>query len=108
VPLVSEEIAGRVSAPGRRLAVPAIAREVLPGALESYEAHETLLVDGVRAPWRYADGVLHAEGGAEAPASPQARAGLASGLAWAAGQWPARHLLAGLLTDPAASARLLA
>ena len=114
VPLVSEEIAGRVSAPGRRLAVPAIAREVLPDALESYEAHETLLVDGVRVPWRYADGVLHAEGGAEVPASPAslaalaAPAGLASGLAWAAGQWPARHLLAGLLTDPAASARQLA
>jgi hypothetical protein len=99
VPLVSEEIAGRVSAPGRRAAVPAIAREVLPDAPESYETHETLLVDGVRVPWRYADGVLHAEGGA---------AGLASGLAWAAGQWPARHLLASLLTDPAAGARLLA
>jgi hypothetical protein len=98
LPLVSEEILGRVSTPGRRLAVPEIAREVLPNALESYEAHEELVVEGVRVPWRYAGGVLHAEG----------PAGLASGLAWAAGRWPARHLLAGLLTDPAAGARLLA
>jgi hypothetical protein len=97
-PLVSEEIEGRVSAAGRSSAVPAIAREVLPDAPESYEDHEELLADGVRVPWRYADGVLHAD-------SP---AGLASGLAWAAGQWPARHLLAGLLSDPAAGPRLLA
>jgi hypothetical protein len=98
LPLVSEEIAGRVGAPGRRLAVPAVVRTVLREPLESYEAHEELLVDGVRVPWRYAGGVLHAAG----------PAGLASGLAWAAGRWPTRHLLAGLLTDPAAGARLLA
>jgi hypothetical protein len=98
LPLASEEIAGRVSAQGRPRPVPAVARTVLPLAPSSYSAHDKLVVDGVAVPWRYADGVLHADG----------PAGLACGLAWAAGQWPARHLLAGLLTDPASAARLLA
>ena len=31
-----------------------------------------------------------------------------AGLAWAAGQWPRRHLLAALLTAPDDAARLLA
>jgi hypothetical protein len=34
--------------------------------------------------------------------------GLACGLAWACRRWPARHLIAALLRDPAASTRLLA
>jgi hypothetical protein len=34
--------------------------------------------------------------------------GLARGLAWAADRWEARFLLAGLLRDPGAAARLLA
>jgi hypothetical protein len=34
--------------------------------------------------------------------------GLACGLAWACGSWPARHLLAALLRDPGDVPRLLA
>jgi hypothetical protein len=34
--------------------------------------------------------------------------GLACGLAWASGRWPQRHLIAALLRDPEAAARLLA
>jgi hypothetical protein len=98
LPLVSEEIEGRVSTSGQRRCVPGVVRTVLPDAPSSYSAHDKLVVDGVGVPWRYVDGVLHAEG----------PAGLAYGLAWAAGRWPARHLLAGLLTDPASAARLLA
>ena len=49
-------------------------------------------------PWRCTRGAVHAAG-------PD---GLACGLAWAAGQWPARHLLAALLRDPGSAARLLA
>ena len=98
LPLVSEEIAGRVESQGQRQPVPELARTVLPNAPDFYHAHAKLVVDGTGVPWRYADGVLHADG----------PAGLAAGLAWAAGRWPARQLLAGLLTDPEAAARLLA
>jgi hypothetical protein len=78
--------------------VPAAVRAVLPGAPASYHAHDKLVVDGLDVPWRYRDGEVHADG----PAS------LARGLAWAAGQWPARHLIEALLTDPDSTARLLA
>jgi hypothetical protein len=71
---------------------------VLPGAPAEYYAHDKLLVDGVELDWRYRDGEIHATG----------PAGLASGLAWAAGQWHARHLLAALLTRPEDTSRLLA
>lgn len=98
LPLVSEEVAGRVeSAPARR-PVPAIAGAVLPGCPETYCAHDRLVVDGASLPWRYVDGAVHAAG-------PD---GLACGLAWASGAWAARHLLAALLADPGAAARLLA
>jgi hypothetical protein len=98
LPLVSEEVAGRVESSSARRPVPAIARVVLPDAPTTYYAHDRLVVDGVPVPWRYASGAVHAAG----------PGGLASGLAWASGRWPARHLLAALLADPRASARLLA
>jgi hypothetical protein len=56
------------------------------------------VVDGICVPWRYTHGAVHAAG----------PAGLACGLAWASGVWSARHLLAALLDDPGAAARLLA
>ena len=71
---------------------------MLPDAPATYQAHDPLVVDGVSVPWRYAGGTVHAAG-------PD---GLACGLAWAAGRWPARHLLAALLRDPGAAPRLLA
>jgi len=98
LPLVSEEIAGVVESSPVRRPVPAAAGAVLPGAPASYFAHDPLVVDTVPVPWRYAGGAVHAAG----------TAGLACGLAWACGRWPARHLLAALLADPGAATRLLA
>ena len=98
LPLVSEEVAGAVQSEPVARDAPAIVAAVLPGAPSTYLAHDRLIVDGVTVPWRYARGAVHAAG-------PD---GLACGLAWAAGQWPARHLLAALLRDPAAAPRLLA
>jgi hypothetical protein len=71
---------------------------VLPEAPATYYAHDQLVVDGVPVPWRYTGGEVHASG----------PGGLACGLAWASGRWSARHLLADLLRDPGAAARLLA
>jgi hypothetical protein len=98
LPLVSEEVAGAVQSEPVVRDVPPIVAAVLPGAPATYLAHDRLIVDGIAVPWRWTRGAVHAAG-------PD---GLASGLAWAAGQWPARHLLAALLRDPAAAPRLLA
>jgi hypothetical protein len=100
LPLASEEITGEVqsSPTGEAVPVPPIVLEVLPEAPSRYHAHDRLVVDGTEVPWRYARGAVHAVG----------QAGLARGLAWASGRWQARHLLAALLADPAAAARLLA
>lgn len=96
--LVSEEVAGLVESSPARRRVPAIVGAVLPGAPTTYYAHDRLVVDGVAVPWRYTLGAVHAAG----------PGGLACGLAWASGRWSARHLLAALLRDPGAAARLLA
>jgi hypothetical protein len=98
LPLASEEIAGSLDSAGQRRAVPAIVLAVVPDAPSHYLAHDKLAVDGIELPWRYLDGEIHA-------ASP---AGLGCGLAWRAGQWASRHLLAALLTDPAGAGRVLA
>jgi hypothetical protein len=98
LPLVSEEVAGRVETEGHDRLVPPVAQIVLPGARAKYHAHEKLLVDGVDVEWRYRDDEIHA-------ATP---AGVACGLAWASGQWHARHVLAALLATPDEAARLLA
>jgi hypothetical protein len=97
LPLASEEFTGEVESTPERVPVPAIARAVLPDPPASYYAHDRLVVDGIEVPWRYTAGAVHAAG----------TGGLACGLAWAAGRWPARHLLAALLRDPAAGTRLL-
>ncbi len=98
LPLASEEVTGQVESTPQRAEVPAIVRAVLPDAPAAYHAHDRLVVDGIAVPWRYTAGAVHAAG----------IGGLACGLAWASGRWPARHLLAALLRDPAASTRLLA
>jgi len=98
LPLASEEVTGQVESTAQRATVPAIVRAVLPDAPAVYDAHDRLIVDGIEVPWRYTAGAVHAAG----------IDGLACGLAWAAGQWPARHLLDALLREPAATARLLA
>jgi hypothetical protein len=98
LPLVSEEFAGLVESPPQPRPVPAIVRAVLPDAPATYDAHDPLVVDGLPVPWRYTRGAVHAAG----------PGGLARGLAWASGRWSARQLLAALLRDPDAAARLLA
>jgi hypothetical protein len=106
IPVASEQVPGTVEGTAggiaggtaERRAVPAVVAAVLPDAPESYLAHDKLVVDGVPVPWRCADGEVHA-------GTP---AGLACGLAWAAGQWQARHLLTTLLSSPEEAPRLLA
>ena len=67
LPLVSEEVAGRVESSPARRPVPAIARAVLPDAPATYYAHDRLVVDGVPVPWRYTSGAVHAAGPAASP-----------------------------------------
>jgi hypothetical protein len=98
LPLVSDEVPGLVESSGEPRQVPGIVRDVLPGAPATYREHDSLTVDGADLPWRYADGELHTA----------TAEGLAHGLAWAAGQWQARHLLAALLLSPEETPRLLA
>jgi len=98
LPLASEEIPGTVESSGRRTPVPPAVHAVLPATPPAYQAHERLVVDGEEIPWRYRDGQVHAA----------TLEGLACGLAWAAGRWSLRHVLAGLLSAPESAGRLLA
>jgi hypothetical protein len=98
LPLAAEEVPGVIESAGERRPVPDIVPDVLPGAPATYREHDLLTVDGADVPWWYADGELHVA----------TVEGLAYGLAWAAGQWHARHLLAALLISPEETARLLA
>jgi hypothetical protein len=98
LPLASDEVPGAVESAGSRRMVPEIVASVLPDAPAEYVAHDKLIVDGVDVPWRCRDGDVHASG----------PAGLACALAWAAGQWPLRHLVAALLLAPDEADGLLA
>jgi hypothetical protein len=98
LPLASEEIAAPVESSGERRPVPEIVSTVLPAAPVAYQSHDRIDIDGVEVGWRYLGGQLHAAGSI----------GLAHGLAWAAGQWQDRYLLAALLTDPDEAPRLQA
>lgn len=91
LPPATDEIAGAVTSTGTERPVPEAVR--LPDGPETYVAHDRLTVDGIPVTWRYADGVLHATGDE----------GLARGIAWAAGAWPARYRLGALLRDPDAA-----
>jgi hypothetical protein len=98
LPLASEEVAGAVETEGRPRRVPDVVRAALPDAPPEYRAHDKLVVDGVAVAWRCRDGEVHASG----------PAGLARGLAWAAGRWRDRHLVMALLTGDKDTAALLA
>ncbi|HET6191867.1 MAG TPA: hypothetical protein VFE59_33265, partial [Trebonia sp.] len=98
LPLASEEVPGIIESAGERRPVPDIVPDVLIGAPGTYQEHDSLTVDGTDVPWRYAAGEVHAA----------TVEGLAYGLAWAAGRWQDRHLLAALLISPEETARLLA
>ncbi|WP_119727118.1 sacsin N-terminal ATP-binding-like domain-containing protein [Thermomonospora amylolytica] len=98
--LAGEEVAGTVESTGTPRPVPRAALEVVPDAPQEYLAHEALVVDGQKVSWWYDEetGDVHA-------GDP---AGLARGLAWAAGRWSDRLLLEAVLRDPGSAATALA
>ncbi|MFC4592133.1 sacsin N-terminal ATP-binding-like domain-containing protein [Sphaerisporangium corydalis] len=98
LPVIGEEVTGEVTSSGERRPVPAQVRSLLPTAPATYVEHAELMVDGVRVPWRFYEGAVHATG----------VEGLARGLAWASGQWGDRLAVAALLRDPEAVPLLLA
>jgi hypothetical protein len=63
----------------------------MPWVPETYVEHDELVLDDeVEVQWRVQDGVVHAS----------TFDGLARALAWAAGRWDRRHLIAALLAEP--------
>ncbi|MFG1879456.1 sacsin N-terminal ATP-binding-like domain-containing protein [Sphaerisporangium sp. NPDC049003] len=98
LPVIGEEVTGDVTSSGQERQVPAQVRSLLPSAPASYVEHADLEVDGVKVPWRFFEGAVHASG----------VEGLARGLAWASGQWGDRLAVAALLRDPEAVPLLLA
>jgi hypothetical protein len=98
IPQAGEELPGAVESRGTVRPVPDVVREVLPDAPGRYVAHDPLVVDGVAVPWRYDGETVHASG----------PAGLARGLAWAAGGWTDRLLVEAVLRDPRDLPALLA
>jgi hypothetical protein len=96
VDLVSDVIDARPERPGRVLAVPEVVASVLPGGPATYREHDDLVVAGRSVAWWVDSGVVHAA----------TTDGLARGLAWAAGRWSARWLVAEVLVDPASATTL--
>jgi hypothetical protein len=89
--LVSEAIPGAVTSQGQEQQVPEEIRQLLPGSPDTYIEHEELILDGAHeVAWRVIDGVAHAS----------TFDGMARALAWAAGRWDRRHLIAALLVEP--------
>ncbi|WP_216852807.1 sacsin N-terminal ATP-binding-like domain-containing protein [Phytoactinopolyspora halotolerans] len=83
---------------GDRLAVPDVARDVLGEVTDSYVEHDELSVAGVPVDWWLDGETVHAA----------TLDGLARGLAWAAGAWHRRWVLAEALAEPDALPSLLA
>jgi len=67
---------------------------LLPTAPATWREHDQLLVDGYEVDW-WVNGT-----GPEAVVHAATTDGLARGLAWAAGRWELRGLVAGLLAEP--------
>ena len=89
--LVSELFPGRVTSQGELEDVPDVVLRLLPQAPETYIEHEELVLDDeFETDWRVIDGEVHAS----------TFDGLARALAWAAGRWDRRHLIAALLAEP--------
>jgi hypothetical protein len=97
--LASEAVVGEVTSEGERQDVPQVVRELMPWAPETYVEHDELVLDDeTEVEWRVADGDVHAS----------TFDGLARALAWAAGRWDRRHLIAALLAEPERAAELAA
>ncbi|HEV3170548.1 MAG TPA: hypothetical protein VGZ32_09420 [Actinocrinis sp.] len=91
VDLASEAVEGRVTSEGEPEEVPEVVRDLMPWVPETYVEHDELVLDDeVEVQWRVQDGVVHAS----------TFDGLARALAWAAGRWDRRHLIAALLAEP--------
>ncbi|MBN0041864.1 ATP-binding protein [Cellulosimicrobium cellulans] len=91
-------------AAGRRADVPEAARAVLDGPVpRTWERHDDLRVGGVAVSWWVERG-----GGADAVVHATGPAGLAAGLAVAAGRYGARFVLEEVLRDPGAAQGALA
>ncbi|MFL6110087.1 MAG: sacsin N-terminal ATP-binding-like domain-containing protein [Catenulispora sp.] len=96
--LASEAIKADIADPGTERDVPDPIRALLPDAPATYIEHDDLiLTDGTGVDWRVVDGTVHTT----------TFDGLARGLAWAAGRWDQRHLVAALLAEPERTADLL-
>jgi hypothetical protein len=93
--LLRVRLVGRPADPagGEAQPVPDGVRRLLAGAPASYVLHDDLVVGGRSVEWWVSqDGAVHAA----------TVRGLARGLAWTAGAWWARGLVAEVLSDPAA------
>ncbi|MFI2753187.1 sacsin N-terminal ATP-binding-like domain-containing protein [Cellulomonas sp. P22] len=103
LPLVSDLAAGAVDAHATNadtLPTPEEVATVLPGAPTTWVEHDVLRVDGVTVDW-WVEGA-----GPQAVVHATQLAGLARGLAQAAGRWSARHAVETVLTDPERAAEL--
>ncbi|HEU5333946.1 MAG TPA: hypothetical protein VFU73_14295, partial [Actinocrinis sp.] len=97
--LASEAVVGEVTSEGERQDVPSVVRELMPWAPETYVEHDELVLDDeVEVEWRVVGDDVHAS----------TFDGLARALAWAAGRWDRRHLIAALLAEPERAAELAA
>ncbi|HWG26294.1 sacsin N-terminal ATP-binding-like domain-containing protein [Actinospica sp.] len=97
--LVSEAITGAVTSEGEPRPVPDAVRELLPECPDTYFEHDELILDDtVEVAWRVVDGVPHAS----------TFDGMARALAWVAGRWDRRHLVAALLAEPEQADELVA
>ena len=97
LPLASDR-AATVEGTGTPVAVPDVLGAVLPGCPDGWFEHDRLVVDGVEVQWWLDGADVHA-------ATPD---GLARGMAWAAGAWARRHLVAAVLSEPARVDALMA
>ncbi|WP_216843620.1 sacsin N-terminal ATP-binding-like domain-containing protein [Phytoactinopolyspora alkaliphila] len=98
VDLASDAYDADVAGGGEHLPVPQVAYQVLPSAATSYVEHDELVVAGLPVDWWVVGDEIHAA----------TLDGLARGLAWVAGEWDRRWVLAEALQDPAALPTLLA
>ena len=93
----SQAVTARVTG-GSRRAVPEAALRVLPTAAAHWWEHDEITVDGSEVDWWVEDRQVHAA----------TLDGLARGLAWAAGRWADRWLVAAVLESPERLDELLA
>ena len=102
LPRVEELAAGRVddSPAGEVTAVPGPVRALLPDAPATWVEHQVLTVDGAPVGW-WVEG-----SGPQAVVHAEHVAGLAAGLAQAAGDWRARYAVEAVLTDPERAAEV--